>query len=282
VELHQSGINSGDDVFGMKMTATIAHFDPVQLTQPTNQIVVAPSTVTLVAEALGDPGAQFQWYEDGAPISGAMAAVYSFGYTNPCATRSFSAFFCEVQGTLCTYRTRTATVQFVHDDLPPLVRSVRSGAGLTNLYVEFDEMVLQDFAEDPFAYTVSRDAGQEFNVLNAFLQADQRTVMLTLEEPLSEGAIYTLQLKEGYVTNLCGLPAWEAVVPFQAWTRDVPLRITRISPDAVRLDWADASFGLEGAPSPSGPWASHRSARSGDVLAVYADMQFFRLRRIPE
>jgi hypothetical protein len=216
------------------------------------------------------------------PISGATAAVYSFGYTNPCAIRSSSAFFCEVQGALCTYQTRTAIVQFVHDDLPPIVRSVRSGAGLTNLYVEFDEMVLRDSAEDSFAYTVSGDGGQAFNVLNAFLQADQRTVMLTLEEPLSEGAIYTLHLNDGYVSNLCGLPAWKAVVPFQAWTRDVPLRITRISPDVVRLDWADASFGLEGAPSPAGPWVSHGLARSGDVMAAYADMQFFRLRRIPE
>ena len=282
VELHQSGINSGDDVFGMKMTATTAHFDPVQPMQPTNQTVLHPRTVTLLAEAFGDLGAQFQWYEDGVPISGATAAVYSFAHTNPCPARVASYFFCEVRGALCTYQTRTATIQFIHDDVPPFVRSVRSGAGLTTLYVEFAEMVLGDSVENTFAYIVLGDPGQEFNLIYAVLQADQRTVMLESLEPLSEGAAYTLRLEEGYVRNLCGLPAREADVPFQAWTRDVPLRITRMSPDVVRLDWADASFGLEGAPSPSGPWVSHTLARSGDVVAVYANMQFFRLRRIPE
>jgi hypothetical protein len=282
VELHQSGINSGDDVFGMKMTATTAHFDPVQLTQPTNQTVLYPRTATLLAEAFGDPGAQFQWYEDGVPISGATAAVYSFVHTNPCSARGPGYFFCEVRGALCTYQTRTATIQFVHDDLPPSVRSVRSGVVLTTLYVEFSEMVLRDSAEDSFAYFVSGGVEQVFTVLSALLLTDQRTVMLELDEPLSEGGAYTLHLADDSVRNLCGLPAWEADVPFQAWTHDVPLRITRMSPGVVRLDWADSSFGLEGAPSPSGPWVSHTFARSGDVMAANADSQFFRLRRIPE
>ena len=282
VELHQSGISSGDDVFGMKMTATIAHFDPVQLTQPTNQTVLPPRTVTLVAETLGDLGAQFQWYEDGVPISGATAAVYSFAVTNPCSARGPSYFFCEVRGALCTYQTRTATIQFLHDDLPPSVRSVRSGAVLTTLYVEFSEMVLRDSAEDAFTYTVLDGAGRDFPVFYAVLLADQRTVMLELHEPLSEGAAYTLRLEDGYVQNLCGMSAREANVPFQSWTRDVPLRITRVSPDVVRLSWADASFGLEGAPSPSGPWVSHAFARSGDARAMNVSTQFFRLRRLPE
>lgn len=283
VELHQSGINSGDDAFGMKMTATTASFEPVQLTQPADGTVSYPRTVTLTAEAFGDPGARFQWHEDGVLIAGATAAVYSFTPTNPCSGRSPIEFVCEVQGSLCTFTSRTATIQVMHDDLPPSVRSVRSSSGLTALYIEFSQMVSRDSAEDNiFAYTVSDDADAELTVLSASLQTNQPTVILELLEPLSEGATYTLHLAGDSVRNLCGLPADEATVPFQSWTRDVPLRVTRLSADFVQLHWADASFGLEAAPSPSGPWVSHPYARSGDIQAVVAETQYFRLRRIPE
>lgn len=281
VELHQSGINSGDDVFGMKMTMTSAHLDPVQMTQPADQMALYPRPVTLRAEAFGDPGAQFQWYEDGVAIPGATAPVYSFTPTNPCPARGPSYYFCEIRGSTCTFQSRTATIHFVHDDLPPAVRSVWSGAGLTRLYVEFNQMVTQDSAEDIFAYTVSDGAEQEFTVLSAYLQTNQPTVILELLEPLSEGATYTLHLANDAVRNRCGMPADEANVQFQSWTRDVPLRITRISPDFVQLHWADASFGLESAPSPTGPWVSFPYARNGELMAAVA-AQFFRLRRIPE
>ncbi|MBK8000350.1 MAG: hypothetical protein IPK15_16920 [Verrucomicrobia bacterium] len=283
VELHQSGIASGDNVFGMKMTATTASFDPIQLTQPADATVLYPRTVTLLAEAFGDPRAQFQWYEDGVSIPGATAAVYSFTPTNPCSARSPIQFVCEVRGSLCTFLSRTATIQVMHDDLPPSVRSVRSSSGLTALYIEFSQMVSRDSAEDNiFAYTVSDGADAEFTVLSASLQTNQPTVILELLEPLSEGATYTLHLAGDSVLNLCGLPADEATVSFQAWTRDVPLRITRMSPAVVQLHWADASFGLEAAPSPTGPWVSRPYARSGDIEAVVPETHYFRLRRIPE
>lgn len=282
VELHQSGISSGDDVFGMKMTATTGHFDPVQPTQPTNQSVLGPATVTLVAESFGDPGAQFQWYEEGTPIAGATAAVYSFAHTNACDAHEPAHFFCEVQGALCTYRTRTATIEFLRNDDPPFIRSVWSGSGSTDLYVEFDEALQRDSAENVFAYFISDSTAGEFAVLSAQLLADQRTVMLTLESTLSPGTTYTLGLFDGGVKNLCGIPANEANVPFQLRTRDVPLHVARVSPGFVRLDWADASFHLESAISPLGPWISNPFARSGDLISMENSPRFFRLHWIPE
>ena len=62
-------------------------------------------------------------------------------------------------------------------------------------------------------------------------------------------------------------------------TCGVGLRITPISPTQARLAWDDATFKVDTAPTPAGPWTRNNSLSSGSLITINAGNQFQRLSK---
>ena len=100
VEVHQTGGDTAELVFGMSLTA--AHQFPAVITdpsQPADRSVGAGAPTTFSAEFLGTPPLSFQWLKGGSPITDATNATltidpvlqgdaggYSLRISNPFAT----------------------------------------------------------------------------------------------------------------------------------------------------------------------------------------------------
>lgn len=78
VEVHQTGANSSDMVWGMELSSVASAIIPVTIeTQPVGtNVTIEPGPFSLRVIA-GGSNPQYQWYRDGNPIDGATNAIYS-------------------------------------------------------------------------------------------------------------------------------------------------------------------------------------------------------------
>ncbi|HXJ72409.1 MAG TPA: immunoglobulin domain-containing protein, partial [Candidatus Dormibacteraeota bacterium] len=78
VELHQHLFTTGDDLFGMKLTATFPQA-PVNLApdEPSNRVVLANRDFTMIVRASASPPPDYRWFGNGEPIPGATGSSYT-------------------------------------------------------------------------------------------------------------------------------------------------------------------------------------------------------------
>jgi hypothetical protein len=129
VEVHQTGFNSSDLVFGMELLAMSADPPPSCFgRQPTNQTINAGSPVTFVVE-YRCPYSTAQWFKDGMPIPGATNLTYTIGFAWPSDEGAYNVV---VDGT------QSATAQLaVFSCCAPEVLAVYATNGV--IVLQFDE-----------------------------------------------------------------------------------------------------------------------------------------------
>jgi hypothetical protein len=219
VGLYQQALTTSDDVFGMRLTATPARTLVLDPTQPSNQVSLTFTPVTLRAVASASPLPAYQWYEEGELIPGATAASYTFINTNSCGASLPHAFYCVVSNPLGSSQTRTAIVSFVTDDLPLEITRVVGSGDLSNVVVEFNNVVDKTSAEDPFNYLIQATNGDGFVPWTAHQLSDGRSVVLNLTNALASGASYLL-VPTSFIIDLCGRELPTRPAPFDAWTQN--------------------------------------------------------------
>lgn len=82
VEVHQTGADSSDMVWGMELASVVQSITPCSIvTEPVGTNVVEPAPFTLRVAA-GGSNPQYQWYLGGSPIDGATNAIYTVDSSN--------------------------------------------------------------------------------------------------------------------------------------------------------------------------------------------------------
>ena len=283
VALHQQGITSGDDVFGMKLTGLVDTGDPFVSIQPTNQSVSTEGVANLLAEAPPGLAASFQWFENDRVLPEATSPLLRI--TNYCGQLwvwGSRTYFCRITTPLCSFDTRTALVHFFHDDIPPRFLLVRSSRNGTNILADFDRPMDRSGAEEVFSYELEEEDGHLSQPLSASLDPAGSRITLSLTSQLLAGATYRLRVPEFQIRDRCGNAMGGQSVVFVAWTATVALRVERVTASQGRLRWDDSSMVPEGAPTPEGPWTALPAVTSGQSVTLGPASRFFRLRRLPE
>jgi hypothetical protein len=224
VELHQASLASGDDLFGMKLSA----FQPAAPTTiifdvPRDQVVLSGRPFTLqTGEFFSLLPLSYQWFEEGEPIPGATNSSYTATNEVPCTTPSGGVrhYYCRVNNTVGSVNTRMATITFVTDvDPPQLLRVVAIGSN-DQLVAEFSEYLKPEGAEDIFNFVLRDAEGMEVDLAEARLAHNQTSVILTPEAPLRPGTLYTLSVGPDWVTDYCGLPVAATTLSFVSRIRN--------------------------------------------------------------
>lgn len=163
----------------MKMEVVPPQTPIVFVLEPVSRRVVEFESATFTAAVAGSPPYTIQWMTNGVPVPGAS----QFSYTIPSATLDLDGLLVSVSVANLAFSATSsnAVLRVVNDLIPPTVESVGSGNGQT-IDVKFSEAVEALSAEDEFNYVVNDGANQ---VQTAVLQADGRTVVLTLATPVA-------------------------------------------------------------------------------------------------
>ncbi len=191
VELHQSGLGSSDAAMAIQLTAVAAQApvitDPVE---PTNRVVLANRTTTLVCGATGSPAVSYQWVKDGVDIDGATSSTYTIAQMS--ATDAGS-YYCRVSNSQGTVNSRTAVVGYNFDDSAPSVAEVSGSGTFDSVTVGFNEIVDQATAEDSFNYTITDGGGNTLAVNGAVLSPNRKSVKLATD-PQTPDTVYTVKV----------------------------------------------------------------------------------------
>jgi hypothetical protein len=187
--LHQQANTSSDDVFAMSLWA-IVPFAPTNLATnlPASIVLLQNRSTNLSVSIAGSPPPMLQWFVNNTPIPDATNSTLFL--TNELSTTSVSNYFVQASNTRGTIFSRTNTVTFTADQVPPTVVGASSGASFTTLIVTFTEPVEKNSAEDEFNYAIS---GGAVNVIMAVLTADGASVLLTTDQQ-TPGTTYTLSV----------------------------------------------------------------------------------------
>jgi hypothetical protein len=99
---------------------------PVIAVQPSDQVVLAGSNVSLVVHAFGTGLVRYQWRRDGSDVPGATNNVLSFDNAQEAQTGTYSVQVTDVVGTLVSQSARLAVVRApsISSSLPPQFTAV--------------------------------------------------------------------------------------------------------------------------------------------------------------
>jgi hypothetical protein len=216
VQLQQHGTGSSDAVFGMWMFATIP-FAPtnLNLTQPTNRVVVENRSTVLTMFADGGPPPTYQWYKDGVAIDPSVnptATNASLVITRMAATDAgnYHAVATNPAGSATS---RTATVGFIEDEAAPLLVGAVGSPAFNQVTVEFDESMDPMTVTDAVNYAIS----PTLVVSAATLSPDGKAVILTTDAQ-APNTVYTVTVSDVFdlASNpLAGAP--NNTVQFRSW-----------------------------------------------------------------
>ncbi|HKX61764.1 MAG TPA: LamG-like jellyroll fold domain-containing protein, partial [Verrucomicrobiae bacterium] len=156
------------------------------VTEPINRTVAQFRSVTFSAKTRGTPPHFYQWLQNGVPIPNATAE----SYTIPSATLdlSGSTFAVTVNNFTSSITSSNAVLTVTEDDIAPTLVSVGSADGI-HVGVCFSELMDPLSAGDEFGYEVNDGA---VTVMTAELRLDGRTVLLTLDQPVTGS--FTVQI----------------------------------------------------------------------------------------
>ena len=185
VETHQAAASSADMVFGMSLTAD-AQLPLVNANTnlPANQITQIAQFAALTADVIGSGPLSYQWYKNGAPITGATNASLIFYSVSAGDAGGYS--LC-VSNSFGTNLTRTASLSVLLDTIPPAIRAI--AAGSSQITVMFSEPLDATSANNVAHYALSGGAIVASAVINP---SDSKQVTLTTAAPLTFGTIYAL------------------------------------------------------------------------------------------
>lgn len=179
----------------------------------------------------------YQWYRDGAPVSGS-GSTYSFQVSAADDGATFSVQASKVGSTATS---GTARLRVVPDTTPPRALSASSPAAApNNVVVIFDELLNTLNAEDEFNYALNGN-----NPTSAVLGTDGKTVTLTFAETLVLGQPYSVQVTDG-VTDLAdiGLSPSPTLLSFVAGVVQGPTLTIARSDATVVISWPAGSTGF--------------------------------------
>jgi len=182
---------------------------------------------------------QYQWYRDGAPISGANGPTYTIQPT--IAVDQGATFSVQVAKPGSVVTSRTATLTVIRDTHPPRIIQVTSSpTNLSSIVLKFNEIVNGQEAADFLNYALSGNIG----VTLATLEADGQTVTLTLSMDMVANDSYQLQVSNVRDLSDLTIDPNPTTVTFTAGLADLPkLDIARAGND-VTLSWPAASAGF--------------------------------------
>jgi len=202
------------------MDVTVEENNPI----PFSFVVSNPSKLPL----------QWRWTRDGNFVS--TSPNYNFRPNIVADDGSMISVQVAKVGSVVT--SRTMTLQVVPDVTPPRVLSVRGGVpNLSSIEVVFNEFVTRVDAEDSiFNYTVPG-----FVASSATLAADDRTVSVQLDNPMTLNATYQITIQN--ITDLAGIPMATTNFTFVAGGGLPDLAIT-LSNGQATLSWPAPSAGF--------------------------------------
>ncbi len=166
-------------------------FDDTPPTQPTDlaAIVISDTGLRLTWTAATDPQsgvAYYRVYRDNLVIDEPVTTSFNDTQVDPARTYSYKVSAVNLDD-----------IEGARSE-PPLTISILSidavaTTNATTVSIAFTETVTQAAAEDLANYGVTYDGGaQEIDVIGAVLQAEDRTVLLTLDQDLAYDVTYTL------------------------------------------------------------------------------------------
>jgi hypothetical protein len=149
--------------------------------EPADQTVFEARQATFGITPSGSPPLTIQWYENDVAIPGATGPTY----TTPVLTTADSGklYYAVVDNPFSSVTSRVARLTVNADNAPPVLVSAASVSG-TDIGLCFDEGLDAATAGNPANYTVN---GGAIAVTSAVLRHDQRTVLLSLGGPVSDG-----------------------------------------------------------------------------------------------
>lgn len=224
VEVHQSGGNSSDIVWGAELFALVEDLPsgvPMITDHPQSQTVDEGSSVTFSVAATGALPFSFQWRKDGVNIMSATNSSFTIAVVSTDDEGAYDVVVSNAEG---SDTSNPATLAVNPDTITPTIVSARADAAGTNVTVTFSEPL--NFSspgvgpEDPSNYLIqTQTGGAGPTVATAMRGADDMTVILDLGTPLQDDVNYKLVLSDinGDPTTICDpfgncIPAGEEVI----------------------------------------------------------------------
>jgi hypothetical protein len=150
VELHQSGLNSSDAVFALKLTAE--QLQPVAITShPVDQTIEDGFRATFSVAATGS-ALRYQWYS----TNRLLTAATNSSYTAPTASPALNdtLYHVVVSNPLNSVTSSTARLTVIRDERGPLAQQAVVDSS-NRVIVAFNERLLQSSVTNPANYTLS-------------------------------------------------------------------------------------------------------------------------------
>jgi len=166
----------------------------VFLAEPVDQNVMEYRSATFEAKVDSTPPYVVQWFQDGQAIPDANEFTYTIDAVTP--EMNGASFFVDVSNLLHNATSREAVLTVVLDVNAPVLRSAASTNGYT-IELAFDELLDPETVTPVDNYVVNDGA---VAVLAADLDADGKTIILTLSERLAD----TFDVSVSAVQDLAG------------------------------------------------------------------------------
>lgn len=204
--------------------------------EPASQSVVALRPVTFTAAVSGPPPYFIQWMRDGEPINGAM----DFTYSIPSATLDLDGglYSVTVSNLSFSVTSSNALLRVASDPVPPRVVSV-AARDSRRIELVFDELLDSATASIPSNYEVNAGVSE---VSAALLQADGKTVALTLTTPLAASSAFTVVVND--VRDI----SFNSIAPNTTITGNVP----DLEAQVILIDFGGGNTTVNG-PTPDDP-----------------------------
>jgi lysophospholipase L1-like esterase len=164
------------------------------LEQPADQTVTAYQSVTFQTTIQSTPPYTIQWFRDGEPVADANEFTYTIDIVTP--DMNDAVFSVSVSNLIYSGTSEVAILHVVPDTNSPALLSAESTNGLT-IALSFDERLSPDTASAVENYSVN---GGAVEVIGAELDADSRTVILTLGEQVTD----SFNVSVSFVQDLAG------------------------------------------------------------------------------
>jgi len=185
--------------------------------QPQNQTIEENHTATFTVVATNTGGSvSYQWQVDTGSGFANILGANNASYTTPLQTLANNGNIYRVRvyvpGRIVTSDPATLTV--ITDTNAPYITSVRGARNMTNITVNFNEVMEAGSATEPTNYEL-RDAGNNVVTLGVVtLSADLKSVNIETA-PQTPGAFYTLQVS--FVADAAGNSINSTSVTFQVF-----------------------------------------------------------------
>ena len=201
---------------------------PANLTTNDNQLAIFSVTAT---NTFNLP-MSYQWLTNGVVVPGANGS--SAGIIARIAENNLQvSVVVSIPGFKVT--STAAALSVIADTVRPLVLSASGNAGLTQVIVQFNELITMESAENSFGYeiTAGPTGPGSPSPLSAVLQPDGRTVVVNFNAPFEADSTYTLLVSEA--TDIAGnVIATGTTVQVKTW---------KIAPGFVTFETYDAGGG---------------------------------------